>query len=64
MGILKAILRDETAATAIEYALLIALIALTTMIGMNTFKNSVFKLWHYVDNTTSTAIAKSNEGGN
>lgn len=59
MGTLKALLRDEAGATAIEYALLVALISLTMVFGLNSFGNSLFKMYNYIDTSTNTAIANA-----
>ncbi|WP_338468526.1 Flp family type IVb pilin [Novosphingobium sp. ZN18A2] len=59
MGIIKAILQDDSGATAIEYALLVALISLTMVFGLNSFGNSLFNMYTYIDNSTTTAIANA-----
>ena len=58
MGTLKALLRDESGATAIEYTLLVALIGMTMVFGLRTFGNALFNMYSFVDKTTTTALAK------
>ncbi|MBX9662688.1 Flp family type IVb pilin [Novosphingobium sp.] len=46
---------DDTGATAIEYGLLIGVIAMTMFIGMNAFVNSL----HFMYNTIDTNLVKA-----
>lgn len=40
---------DETGATAIEYGLLIGVVAMTMFFGMNQFVNSLFLLYNTIN---------------
>lgn len=51
------ILRDESAATAVEYGLLVAFIALAIIGGMNNFTNQMVALWHSVENASNKGAA-------
>lgn len=51
------ILRDESAATAVEYGLLVGFIALAIIGGMNNFTNQMVALWHSVENASNSAAA-------
>ena len=42
---------DKTGATAIEYGLLIGVIAMTMFFGMSAFVNSLFLLYEAIDTT-------------
>lgn len=42
-------LMDNTGATAVEYGLLVGMIAMTMLIGMNAFVNSLFLLYDVID---------------
>jgi pilus assembly protein Flp/PilA len=49
---------DQSAATAIEYGLLIGVIAMTMFFGMSAFTNELFVLWNTIDRHSSDAVAK------
>lgn len=49
------IMRDESAATAVEYGLLVGFIALAIIGGMNNFTNQMVALWHSVENASTNA---------
>lgn len=50
--------RDETAATAIEYALIVSLVVLAAIVGMNSFSTSSADMWDYVVTTLDAAFKK------
>lgn len=54
--IVRQVLRDESGATAIEYGLLIGVIAMTMFFGMSTFVNSLFLMYETIH--TSVVNAK------
>jgi Flp pilus assembly pilin Flp len=47
-GMILKIRHDQSGATLIEYALIIALIALGMMVGLNSFAVSMDQLWEFV----------------
>ena len=48
-------LKDRSAATAIEYGLLIGVIAMSLVLGMSAFGNEMTNLWKTVDDELKTA---------
>jgi Flp pilus assembly pilin Flp len=40
--------QDQSGATLIEYALIIALIALGMMVGLNSFADSTNQMWEFI----------------
>ena len=48
-------LEDQTGATAIEYGLLIGVIAMTMFFGMNAFVNSLFLMYEAIDYNVKNA---------
>jgi pilus assembly protein Flp/PilA len=57
-AILSRILKDNTAATAVEYGLLVSLMVMAALVGMNGFSSEVGKLWTKVNsglNSSSSA---------
>jgi pilus assembly protein Flp/PilA len=46
---------DKTGATAVEYGLLIGVIAMTMFFGMNAFVNSLFLLYEAIDTNVKHA---------
>ena len=57
-GTAAKIINDESGATAIEYGLLLAVLALSMVFGLNAFTNQLYVLWHSVENRTNEAAAK------
>jgi pilus assembly protein Flp/PilA len=49
------LLKDESAATAIEYGLLIGVVAMTLVFSMPAISNEIFRLYHGIENTTDAA---------
>jgi Flp pilus assembly pilin Flp len=49
------IINDDSGATAIEYGLLLAVLALSMVFGLNAFTNQLYVLWHSVENHTNEA---------
>ena len=45
LGILRAVARDNRAATAIEYGLIVALIFLAIIVGVNSAASSTIRMW-------------------
>jgi pilus assembly protein Flp/PilA len=58
-NILLNILRDTRGATAVEYGLLLALIAMAAAVGMTGFANEVSNLWTKVGTTINSGISAS-----
>ena len=50
-----AIFKDERAATAVEYGLILAMIFLAMIAGVSNFADSTINMWDYVSNSVSTA---------
>lgn len=48
---LSAFREDDRGATAIEYGLIAALIAVAAVAGMNNFAGELSKMWNYVSGT-------------
>jgi pilus assembly protein Flp/PilA len=57
MRVLKSFVADERAATAIEYGLIAALLAVTAIAGMTMFGNSLSGLYNYVSNRSANAMS-------
>lgn len=49
-------IKDKKGATAIEYGLIVALIAIGVIGGMNFMADRTTGMWDYVSNTLSNAI--------
>ena len=49
--------RDQRAATAIEYGLIAALIAIAAVGGMNNFGGGLRGMWGYISNEVLTATS-------
>ena len=49
---------DKSGATAIEYGLLIGVIAMTMFFGMSAFTTQLFILWNTIEANNDAAIAK------
>ena len=45
----RRLLRDQRGATAIEYGLLVGMIAMAAVLGMDGFAGEVDKLWHKIE---------------
>ena len=48
MGKFAKLIRDEKAATAVEYGLIVALIVLAMMAGLNLFASTTIAMWNDV----------------
>jgi len=57
-GLLQDILRDSSAATAVEYGLLVGVFSLGLVFGMNALTDSIFNLWHVVENNSNKAMKR------
>lgn len=53
---LRAWLRDESGATAIEYGLIASLVTLALILGLTTFRGSMTDMYTYISSTLSGAI--------
>ncbi|MGD8325631.1 MAG: Flp family type IVb pilin [Sphingomonadales bacterium] len=49
--------RDETAATAIEYGLMVALIVIAMIVGLNSFATSFVNMYDYVVKTIEPVLS-------
>jgi pilus assembly protein Flp/PilA len=49
------IIKDERAATAVEYGLILALIFLAMVGGISTFASTTINMWDNVSNTVSSS---------
>lgn len=54
---LSAFRRDDSGATAIEYGLIAALIAVAAIAGMNNFADALAGMWNYVADTMENETA-------
>lgn len=54
--ILKSLLRDTRAATAVEYGLIIAMIVLAMIAALQDVANAIITMWEGVDTDVSAAI--------
>jgi len=59
---LPELLRDDRGATAIEYGLLAALIAVIAIVGMTTFGTSLAGLFNYTANHATTVWNNASAG--
>lgn len=50
------LVRDERGATAVEYALLAAVVAITAVVGLFAFGQSASNMWEMVSNTVVGAL--------
>ncbi len=55
---IKSLLRDQSGATAIEYGLILALIAMAMITGLQSFADSTIGMWERVE--SDVAEAQSN----
>ncbi|MGB3721560.1 MAG: Flp family type IVb pilin [Pacificimonas sp.] len=62
LNILKRAHRDEDGATAIEYGLLAAMIAVAALAGFQSFGDGLFNMWGKVE-TVSADAAERGTGG-
>ncbi len=56
MATLRAFLRDESGATAIEYGLIAALVSIAAIAALGSMGNSLIAIFSYVASTMSGAI--------
>jgi pilus assembly protein Flp/PilA len=47
---------DQSAATAVEYGLLVGVFSLGIVFGMNALTNQIFNLWHVVESNSVRAM--------
>ncbi|WP_169799533.1 Flp family type IVb pilin [Novosphingobium lentum] len=57
-SLMSRILRDRSAATAIEYGLLVGLLGIAMTFGLRNITNSIYNMYHTVDNHTTAALAR------
>ena len=50
-----AIFKDNRAATAVEYGLILAVIFLAMLAGVSNFANATVNMWEYIDNKVSVS---------
>lgn len=50
------LVRDERGATAVEYALLAAVVAITAVVGLFAFGQSASNMWEMVSTTVVSAL--------
>ncbi len=53
---LRALLADESGATAIEYGLLAALVAVGVIFGMDALGNELLEMFAFITTTIQTAV--------
>ncbi len=54
-NLLKAILEDNSGATAVEYGLIVALIVIAMIASLNTFANETISMWNDVETAMTEA---------
>ncbi|WP_353226916.1 Flp family type IVb pilin [Novosphingobium sp.] len=54
----KRLLRDSSAATVVEYGMLIALISVILIVGFQGFSNQLINTWLIVQGYTDNSMAK------
>ena len=59
MRTISTFLADEDAATAIEYGLIAALVAIIAIVGFTTFGNGLSGLFNAVENRTTTVLTEA-----
>jgi len=55
----RKLLRDTSAATAIEYGLILGLISVSVIVGLQQFGNGLTGIYQIIDGATSNAAAKN-----
>ena len=55
-NLLKAILEDNSGATAIEYGLIVSLIVIALIASLNTFANETISMWGRVQSAMSSVV--------
>ena len=55
MRLFSRLRKDERAATAVEYGLILALIFLAMIVGVRTFASTTIEMWEYVSNSVRDA---------
>ncbi|TCM22343.1 pilus assembly protein Flp/PilA [Novosphingobium sp. PhB165] len=53
------ILKDNTAATAVEYGLILALIVIAMIVALNGVANETVGMWNTISSKSATAIEAS-----
>lgn len=59
-GIFRKVLKDQSAATAVEYGLMVGVFALSIVFGMRALTNELFDLWHNVEDHSDAALKAHN----
>ena len=55
--LLKAILEDDSGATAIEYGLIVSLIVIAMIASLNTFANETMSMWGRVEAAMASVVS-------
>jgi pilus assembly protein Flp/PilA len=55
MGMLRKLIRNEKAATAVEYGLILSLIVIAIIVGLQMFATTTITMWNNVSNAVVTA---------
>lgn len=53
---IRKVLKDQSAATAVEYGLMVGVFALSMVFGMRAVTNQLFVLWHNVEDHSTAAL--------
>lgn len=57
---LHELMKDNSAATAVEYGLLVGVFAIGMTFGARSLTNQLYNLWHSVENNSSKALTSHN----
>jgi len=55
-GAVRQVLKDQSAVTAVEYGLLVGVLALSMVFGMRAVTNQLYVLWHNVEDHSNAAM--------
>lgn len=58
-SLIRRILHDNSAATAVEYGLILGLISVSVIVGLQGFSNQLVVLYQIVDGYTTNATSKN-----
>ncbi len=58
-SLIRRILHDHSAATAVEYGLILGLISVSVIVGLQGFSNQLVVLYQIVDGYTTNATSKN-----
>lgn len=58
-SLIRRLLHDNSAATAIEYGLILGIISVSLIVGMQSFSNQLTVLYQIVNTYTTAAAAKN-----